>query len=48
MRCGAASTGREADVLSVQDQSREVFEIAGFSAIFPIFDTEDAALWSFQ
>lgn len=33
---------------SLKDQIREVFEIAGFSAIFPIFDSEDAALRSFQ
>ena len=33
---------------SLKDQIREVFEIAGFSAIFPIFDNEDNALKSFQ
>ena len=33
---------------SLKDQIREVFEIAGFSAIFPIFDSEDNALKSFQ
>jgi anti-anti-sigma factor len=35
-------------LLSLKDQIREVFEIAGFSAIFPIFDVEADALKSFQ
>jgi anti-anti-sigma factor len=33
---------------SLKDQIREVFEIAGFSAIFPIFASESEALRSFQ
>lgn len=33
---------------SLKDQIREVFEIAGFSAIFPIFVSESEALRSFQ
>jgi anti-sigma B factor antagonist len=33
---------------SLKDQIREVFEIAGFSAIFPIFASESDALRSFQ
>lgn len=35
-------------LLSLKDQIREVFEIAGFAAIFPIFDVETDALKSFQ
>ncbi|MEW6545121.1 MAG: STAS domain-containing protein [Nitrospirota bacterium] len=33
---------------SLKDQIREVFEIAGFSAIFPMYEVEDDALRSFQ
>jgi anti-sigma B factor antagonist len=33
---------------SLKDQIREVFDIAGFSAIFPIYDQQDAAVGSFQ
>src|SRR5579883_1850037 len=31
-------------LLSLKDQIREVFEIAGFAALFPIFDVEADAL----
>jgi anti-anti-sigma factor len=33
---------------ALNDHIREVFEIAGFTAIFPIFDIEEDALRSFQ
>ncbi|MBM4124275.1 MAG: STAS domain-containing protein [Nitrospira sp.] len=33
---------------SLKDHIREVFEIAGFVTIFPIFDMEDEAVKSFQ
>lgn len=33
-------------LLSLKDQIREVFEIAGFAAIFPIFDLEEEAVKS--
>jgi len=33
---------------SLKDHIREVFDIAGFSAIFPIYDQQDAATGSFH
>jgi anti-sigma B factor antagonist len=33
---------------SLKDHIKEVFDIAGFSAIFPIYDQQDAAVGSFQ
>ncbi len=33
---------------SVNPQVREVFEIAGFTSIFPIYEAEDGAVRSFQ
>jgi anti-sigma B factor antagonist len=33
---------------SLKDHIREVFDIAGFSAIFPTYDQQDAAVGSFQ
>lgn len=33
---------------SLKNHIREVFDIAGFSAIFPIYDQQDAAVGSFQ
>ena len=43
----AKASGGKVVLCSLNDHVREVFEIAGFTAIFPIFDGVDEALTGF-
>jgi anti-anti-sigma factor len=42
------SADRKIVLSSMKDQIKEVFDIAGFSSIFPIFHSQEEAINSFQ